>query len=128
MADTLFFHKILTEDIFNKIGFQEQPTKGLYYLNGEENLVDFVYFDENSSAYKIEDPKVIWDPLLHNITLNKTFELSQPQFLFGEDGLVDDSELIGVALKWFSKESSIIQVRELDSFSKPKPGSEITIN
>lgn len=128
MTNSLFFHKVLTEDIFNKIGFQEQPTSGQYYINGEENLINLIHFDENSSAYKIEDPKVIWDPLLHNITLSKSIEFSQPEFLFGDHGLVDDSEFIGVALKWFSKESSIIQVKELDTFSKPEQHSEITIN
>lgn len=126
MTNLLSFHTILTEELYDKIGFQEQPTSGLYYTDGEENIVNLVAFDENSSAYKIDDPKVTWDPLLHSITLNKYIEFSQPKFLFGNNGLVDENEIIGVGLKWFSKEASIINVRELDTFTNEY--SEVIIN
>lgn len=127
MSNTLLFHKSLTSEMISQIGYQEQPSKGYYFSQGEEIEIDIVALDDSLSSYKIEDPRVIWDPEIHEINFIKQIEIAHPQFLFGDDGLVDEQESVGIALRWYSKESSMVVVKEVASISVKDLSVEINI-
>jgi|SRR5690625_1341632 len=117
MSNLIFFNESLTPELIAQIGYKEQPTRGYYFLNQDEIEVEIIPYDEGLSSYKIEDPRVVWDPELHEINLIKDIEIPHPQFLFGEEGLVGEDDEIGLALRWFSRKSSVIDVKEVATIS-----------
>lgn len=63
-------------------------------------------------TFKLTDQKVSWDPDIHDLQLQKKIDIVNPQFLFGEKGLVATNGTVGIAFEWYSRDSSLRQVNK----------------
>ncbi|MCA1063881.1 hypothetical protein QTG56_01465 [Rossellomorea sp. AcN35-11] len=107
MTTSILFHNVLSEDTFDKIGFSSQPFNASYLNEEYEEVhmsVELIEGQENT--YEIVDPKVHWDPEKHDLNLQQDIGIQNPSFLFGEHGIVEAGAKLGVAFRWFSKDSS----------------------
>ncbi|MCP3027017.1 hypothetical protein [Halobacillus sp. A5] len=118
MNTSIFFHRIIDEKLFNKIGFTSQPFTAFYKNeDGEEIHMKTEPVEGQVGTQQIVDPRIQWDPAVNNISLNKEMILLNPEFLFGENGIASEEEMLGVAIRWFSRESSQRRVIPLTEFS-----------
>lgn len=119
MSTSLMFYNTLDDRLFQKIGYNQQPLRAFYINEDDENInmsVELLEGQENT--YQVVDPKVHWDANMHNIYLEQEIEIVNPAFLFGNEGLVSEDAIIGIAFRWHSRDSA--QQRVI-------PISEITI-
>jgi hypothetical protein len=107
VTTSILFHNVLSENTFDKIGFTSQPFFASY-LNEEyeEVKMSVELLEGQENTYEIVDPKVHWDPERHDLNLQQDIEIQNPSFLFGEDGIVEAGAKLGIAFRWFSKDSA----------------------
>jgi hypothetical protein len=132
MSGGIPFHNILNEKLYNKIGFTSQPVKA-FYINEEKEKIEMSLepIEGQENLYQIVDPKVNWDPEIHNLELKQIFEIQNPGFLFGNGGLVDPESILGIAVRWYSKESQqyyVYPVGEIANFDNQVKEYKIDIN
>lgn len=132
MSKSILFYNVIDEEMFNKMGYTSQPLQGSYVNEENEDIqltIELVEGQEN--AYQVVDPKVHWDPAIHNLILQQEVEIANSQFLFGVGGLVSEDAVLGLAYRWYSKESSLIKVKPVKNFTAqdfPNQQFDIDIN
>lgn len=114
MSTALSFYKELDEELFQKIGYIEQPMQATY-LNEDGELIEMevVLEDGQENTYYLSDPRVHWDPDLHDVNLNFEFEIENPSFLFGSNGLTDEDGVLGIAIRWYSRDAAQMRVKPI---------------
>lgn len=107
MSTSILFHNVLNESVYDKIGFTTQPFVASY-INEEYEEINMSVepVDGLENTYEILDPKVHWDPERHELNLQQDIEIQNPSFLFGEGGIVENDAKLGVAFRWYSKDSA----------------------
>ncbi|WP_449540454.1 hypothetical protein [Ferdinandcohnia sp. Marseille-Q9671] len=107
MSSSILFHRVLDDQLFQKIGYMPQPLKGCYINELFEEIdLSIEPLEGQEKVYQLADPKVHWDPDIHNLILSQEIVIANPMFLFNTGGLVTSDSVIGVALRWYSKDSS----------------------
>lgn len=128
MSVSVLFHNILDEKLLNMIGFGAQPLEASYTNNDYETIYMSVEpLEGQEYTYEIVDPRVQFDPELYDLKLHQRIEISNPHFLFGDNGIVCKDSVLGIAFRWMSKESAqrkVYPVKELF----PENGSSQVIN
>lgn len=111
MSTILSFYRKLDEELYQKIGYTEQPLKASY-VNEIGKLIDLEVRLEKGqeNTYLLDDPTVHWDAKIHDINFQYEIEINNPKFLFGDNGLTDSDGLLGVAIRWYSRDSSILRI------------------
>lgn len=119
MSTSLLFHNVLDDELFSKIGYVSQPLSGQYIdENNEERDLTIEPLEGQETVFQIVDPKVNWDPDIHNLILNQEIEIQNPMFLFNSNGgLVTADSKIGIAFRWYSKDSNQYNVYPFGSIS-----------
>lgn len=127
MSTPVIFYNTLDESLFQKIGYHSQPLE-VSYTNetNEEVIMEVDHIEGHENVFQIVDPKVHWDPKIHDLKLYQTLHISNPFFLFGTRGLVPVNSRVGLAYKWYSKDSSQIRVEKICEFSKSEINELIT--
>lgn len=111
MSTILSFHKELDEVLFQKIGYTEQPLQATYINESGELIEMEVSLEEGQeNTFQLLDPKVHWDPEIHEVEFHFEFEIENPRFLFGKNGLTDDEGILGVAIRWYSRDSAQMRI------------------
>ena len=107
MSSTLLFHNVLDDELFSRIGYIPQPLSG-QYIDENNEVIDLTIepLEGQEKVFQIVDPKVNWDPDIHNLMLYQEIEIQNTKFLFNSDGLVTADSEIGVAFRWYSKDSN----------------------
>ena len=111
MSTLLSFYRELDEELFLKIGYSEQPLQATYKNESGEVIEMEVSLEEGlENTYQLFDPKVHWDPELHDVDFYFEFEIKHTMFLFGNRGLADDKGELGVAIRWYSRDSAQMRI------------------
>ncbi|RYL92396.1 hypothetical protein [Sporolactobacillus sp. THM19-2] len=111
MNNVILYHNILDDKLFNKIGYSSQPLN-VSYRDGQHEIVELSAekMEGQEKTYQLTDPKVNWDPDIHDLLIQKRIEIANPQFLFGKNALVAEDGIIGIAFGWYSRDSSLREV------------------
>ncbi|WP_273834176.1 hypothetical protein [Guptibacillus sedimenti] len=118
MSATLLFHRILDQELYEKLGVIKQPFTASYF-NGEDEVdMKVEPLEGQNTIYQIVDPKVTWEPSSHEIKLNKRITITNPGFLFGDNSLVADNGCLGIGLRWYSRDAAQRNVTHATEFSK----------
>lgn len=111
MSTLVKFHRELDENLLSKIGYSEQPLQAIYINELGEEIEMNVELEEGlESTFQLVDPRVHYDPNIHDINIRFEFDIGNPRFLFGENGLINEDGVLGIAIRWHSKDSSQQQV------------------
>mgnify|MGYP001467968043 CR=1 FL=1 len=112
MSTLLSFYRQLDEELFQKIRYTEQPLRASYTNeNGEFIEMEVALEEGQENTFQLLDPKVHWDPELHNVDFHFEIEIENPRFLFGNNGLTDSKGELGVAIRWHSRDSSQMRIK-----------------
>ncbi|KAB8125582.1 hypothetical protein F9U64_22375 [Gracilibacillus oryzae] len=118
MSTLLTFYKNLDDDLFQKIGYSEQPIRASY-INEENELIEMeVALEEGQeNTFHLLDPKVHLAADVHDVNLNFELEIENPQFLFGPNGLSDEDGVLGIAVRWYSRDSAQMKIQPVSTLT-----------
>ena len=94
-----------------------------YYENGLEQYLHLENKSDNEYNYTAElrDAKCAWYPETHDLYLKRRLCIDDPSHWFGQEGIVPESGVLGIAEQWISVKSEIrgfIPLGELRSGDK----------
>ncbi|MBB6447795.1 hypothetical protein [Bacillus benzoevorans] len=116
MSIAISFYSTLDEKLINKIGFSTQPLQASYLNEDNEEIeVSLEQLEGQEKTYQIIDPKVQWDPDVHNLSIYQEVNIENPGFLFGYGGLVSNNSKLGLAFRWYSKDSAQRKIYPFDT-------------
>jgi len=130
MSTSISFHSVLDEKKIQRIGYNSQPMQAMYTNDEYEEVeMQVELIEGQEKAFQIVDPKVNWDPTINDLHISQLIQITNPSFLFGPNGVASEDAVLGIAYKWYSKDSSQIKVEPVKEFSKEEVqslSSEIT--
>lgn len=109
MSVTIIPFPSLNNNLLKRIGFCAEEYKAYYMHNGIRCDLKVESEDENNRTYssiKLSDDNCQWHPETHKFSLERKFNIRNPKFLFGENGLASEKSSLGIAVRWFSKDSN----------------------
>ncbi|WP_330948742.1 hypothetical protein [Virgibacillus sp. MG-45] len=107
MSTSIKFHRELDEKLMARIGYSQQPLKA-YYTNEMNETIEMGVEPEEGleNTFQLADPKVHYDPDIHDLNLVFEFGIENTRFLFGENGLTGNDGVLGIAVRWHSRDSA----------------------
>ena len=116
MANIFSFYPTIDEQLQAKLGLHHKGLKMSYMVGFDEFQLENETDDSTGYIYTISDKRNIWDPENCDLTISKEYIISNPEFLFGENGVCPFSGIIGLAILWSCKGTNsrgIIPVGEI---------------
>lgn len=111
----------LSDTLLSKIGYTNCLNKYSYTDKGVECLLESENTDSANSKMtivKLTDPVSKWHPEINNLKVNISGSISAPMHLFGSNGIAaSDGGILGIAVLWTSKDSSIRGIENIFSFN-----------
>ena len=131
MSSAIALYPVLTEELLRKIGLQVMEYEFKYDFNHQQRSLvakPLQGFENNHTRLYISDESGEWDPNQFNFKFERTLLISNPYYLFGEQGIaVRDAEL-GIAVKWTSKPSKQRGVFIGSSISLEKSEKDVLVS
>ncbi|KMJ57114.1 hypothetical protein AB685_16960 [Bacillus sp. LL01] len=123
MSIQLNFFPVLTQDLFEKIGYELGLFELSYTSGGFSNALDAVPADSTgrNSQLQVRDEKNVWEPDGFNLCVKRSYTINVPKFLFGENGIAGGEDEIGIALLWTSKASNQRGIHIIADFNSKTP-------
>lgn len=118
MSKVLTLYPTIDDNLRNKLLYESGEFQfsynNPYYKELKTQLLEV---NKATSLLKFEDPDYIWDPELHNIKVRRTSKIANPDFLFGENGVVPYDSELAIGLLWSSKAVNIRGAKVLQTFT-----------
>lgn len=117
----LSLYKTIDIDLYEIAGIISSHPEFLYYSLQEDAMVN-IDFKDSVSEFVINQYDSEWSPIEHNLIIRQRFNISKPYELFGDDGVTNEGNTLGVACHIFSKTSNFqktIHISEIINSSKP---------
>lgn len=109
MSIELNFFPMITETMFDSIGFKATCYEFEYSYEGIKNKLEALPMDGQSHRneyLQISDNKCEWVPDKHDLCFQRKYTIDNPKLLFGKYGIACENSELGIALLWTSKSSS----------------------
>lgn len=111
------FFKTLNEDMIADIGYQETPLELFFNKNGEKIEFETPVVNEGATKeVQLQDNSHSFDFTRDDIHYRKKITIQNHSYLFGEEGLVPPDGELGLAVKYYSKESQQQYTKILKKF------------
>lgn len=108
MSWALMPYPTITRALAQQIGFVSEAPVLNYFDSGVRNLkLETMSSSVNSLTGKVTDPKCNWNPANYELHYERVCKFTSAYYLFGDDGIVPEDAVIGVAVIWSSKGSSV---------------------
>lgn len=117
MSSGFSFYPMIDGELLTKLGLHHTGLKLSYWCDSEEYDLENETDDSTGYIYTISDKRNIWNPETHNIKVRKEFNLNNPSFLFGTNGVCSPNGIIGLAINWACKGTNsrgTIMIGEVD--------------
>jgi hypothetical protein len=118
VSKVIALYPTIDDNLRNKLIYETGDYQFSYnnphYKELKTQLLDV---NKTASLIKFEDPDFIWDPEVHNFRINRRGEITNPHFLFGENGVVPYNSELAIGLIWSSKAVNIRGAKILKTFT-----------
>ncbi|GAB2553098.1 hypothetical protein [Gracilibacillus alcaliphilus] len=123
--------KELDTDLINKIGYAYGDKEFSFYYDGEKVTLENNEEDFNDEINKQEfvfsfDSQ--WNPSIHNLIINYSFIINNPNFLFGSNALTHEDNSLGIALLWKSRDSRHTSLKRIGTIDNSTSSQVFNIN
>lgn len=95
----------LNADIYSAICFESSDIYSTEINSKKVPLQQSVAKDDNREVVLLNPEKEPWSLLDNNLIVQRTVNIKNPSPLFGEQGIACKNAIIGIGLRWSSKES-----------------------
>lgn len=118
MSKVLTLYPMVDDNLRNKLicefGDFEFSYNNPHYKELKTQLLEV---SKETALLKFEDPDYTWDPEAHNLKVKRFSKISNPNFLFGEKGVVPNDSELAIGLIWSSKAVNIRGAKFLKTFT-----------
>lgn len=100
-------YKTIDEELLNFVDV-ETPLPIFSYIKEKEDLEEYIEFNNSdfSNEFVINEADPEWSPIEHNLILKQNFYINHTEKLFGENGVTDRLNKLGIACHVYSKTSN----------------------
>jgi len=117
MAISFNLYPTMTPDFNAKLGLHHMGLNLTYFKDREIVELNLETADSTGRSYTVSDGKNLWDPEDYELTVYKEYMISNPSFMFGENGVCPRSSTLGLAMIWSCKGTNsrgVIVIDEID--------------
>lgn len=118
MAANVSLFPVITDDLLGKIRFQTSPFELYYIRDDQEFVLRAEEIESSTTVHKVVDEEGIWSPDDYNLCLRRRYSLRTYQCLFGENGIVCKTAVLGLAVMWTSSDSKqrgVIHIGDIEN-------------
>src|SRR5699024_5266857 len=95
IGSQISLYKQLTNDLMNEVKVVTSLPNFTYNNSGKE--ISITLDDDYNDVLNINKYNSDWDPYIHNLALEQSFEFKNPSLLYGDSGLTMPGNQIGLA-------------------------------
>ena len=108
MSWALMPYPTLTQELFQQLGYvSDTPVINYFDAGVNELSIEELSNSSISIVGKISDPKCDWNPGNYDLHYERVCRFTSAYYLFGEGGIAPEDAVIGVAVFWSAKNSSV---------------------
>lgn len=98
-------YKMIDHELLYNTGYQAAE-KVISYENGTDDTEQIVEIPKEETQVVINEADANWSPIEHNLKVEQEFIFSKPNKLFGDGGVTDEANTLGLACHIYSKTSN----------------------
>lgn len=97
----------LTTELTESLGYSSNELSLLYKDGYDFFPLELENMSGNTFDFcaEVRDPRCAWYPEKYNLLLRRDFSLASSHSLFGSEGVVPESAVVGIAVRWVSTKS-----------------------
>lgn len=101
----IMLYKMISDELLKNVGYQVGD-KILSYENIADEADQLIDAPQHDSQLIINEVDPNWSPIEHNLKVEQEFNLSSPDKLFGDEGVTNRENTLGLACHIYSKTSN----------------------
>ncbi|MDT2762665.1 hypothetical protein [Aerococcus urinaeequi] len=120
IGSQISLYKQLTNDLMNEVKVVTSLPNFTYNNSGKE--ISITLDDDYNDVLNINKYNSDWDPSIHNLALEQSFEFKNPSLLYGDSGLTMPGNQIGLAAHIHSRRSNFqrtVKIGVIDNAPRP---------
>ena len=118
MNDLITFFPRLNDELEVKLNFEPHDSFITEENGIKVSLYEGIAIDDPDKIVLYDDKNNAWSLSQGNLVIERKINLTNTNLLFGKNGIVCNDAIIGVGLRWFSKESHQRDILEIGEIKK----------